>query len=276
LFELPEIFNFSEQFNRTLRGKTIQAGFLGNSPHKFVWYNRTQAEFDALTRAKQVGTTRAMGRWLITIIEPGYVLVLGEWGGHILYHPPGSNPPLKYHLILTFTDGSFLSATTQMWGAAELYEQGKELERPYIQGMKPVPLDAGFTYPYLTGLIDTVSEAKKQSVKGLLTQDQSIPGLGNAIAQDIMFRAGLHPRHNIQTLTESERRGLYHAILDTVSDCIQKGGRNDEFDLFNRPGTYKRLMDKNAVGKPCPKCSTPIEKAQYLGGAVYFCPECQK
>jgi len=110
----------------------------------------------------------------------------------------------------------------------------------------------------------------------LLTQDQTIPGLGNAIAQDIMYQARLHPKHDIQTLTQDQRQALYQSILDTVMTCIQKGGRNDEFDLFNQPGGYERRTDKNAVGKPCLQCGSKIEKAQYLGGAIYFCPTCQK
>ena len=133
MFEISEIVNFAGQFNQVLKGKTIQSGHLGNSPHKFVWYNRAPAEFEALTTGKKMGDSRAMGRWLLTDIKPGYVLVLGEWGGKILYHQPGSPLPSKFHLHLQFEDGSFMTATTQMWGAAELFEKGLELERQYIK-----------------------------------------------------------------------------------------------------------------------------------------------
>jgi formamidopyrimidine-DNA glycosylase len=276
MFEIPEIVNFACQMNDTLKGKIIQSGHLGNSPHKFVWYNRTPQEFEEITRGKKFAETRTMGRWLLTDIEPGYVLVFGEWGGRILYHQTDASLPSKYHLHLQFVDGSFLTATTQMWGAAELYEKGKELERQYIKDMKTTPIEPGFSYAYFSNLIDNTAKEKKQSVKGLLTQDQTIPGMGNAIAQDIMYRAGLHPRHDIQTLQEPERKALYHAILDTVNESIQKGGRNDEFDLFDQPGGYVRIMDKHAVGKSCRQCGSQIEKAQYLGGAIYFCPTCQK
>lgn len=37
--------------------------------------------------------------------------------------------------------------------------------------------------------------------------------------------------------------------------------------------TIARQM--GAVGQPCPRCRAPIEKASYLGGAIYFCPTCQ-
>ncbi|MHB8133568.1 MAG: DNA-formamidopyrimidine glycosylase family protein [Anaerolineaceae bacterium] len=276
MFEIPEIVNFARQMNGLFIGKTIKTGHLGNSPHKFVWYNRTPQEFEQITRNKKVGETRTMGRWLLTNVEPGYVLVIGEWGGHILFHQPESMLPTKYHLHLQFDDNSFLTATTQMWGAVELYEQGRELERQYIKDMKLTPMDEGFTLSYFTDLIETITKDKKQSVKGLLTQDQTIPGLGNSIAQDIMYLARLHPKHDLQTLTEAEIQALFQSILETVKTCIQKGGRNDEFDLFNQLGGYVRLMDKNSVGKPCLQCGSQIEKAQYLGGAIYFCPTCQK
>jgi formamidopyrimidine-DNA glycosylase len=276
MFELPEFVILAKQMNDTLKGKTIQRGQLGNSPHKFVWYNRSHDEFDRLTKGKTVGEARAKGKWLFIPLEPGYVLLLGECGGKVLYHLPESKVPKKYHLYITFEDNSFLTATTQMWGAMELYEKGKEHDREYVKGMRTTPIEPEFTFDYFCTLIDDLVTGKKRSVKGLLTQDQIIPGLGNAIAQDILFRARLHPRHPIDDLSAEQRRTLYHAILNTVREVIEKGGRYDEYDLYNNPGGYIRLMDKNAVGHPCPECGRNIEKTQYLGGTCYFCPNCQE
>lgn len=275
MFELPEYVILANQINETLQGKTIKSGSLGNSPHKFVWYNRDQDEFAALTKGKTIGEAQTKGRWLIVPVDPGYTLVLGECGGKMLYHPPGSRLPKKYHLYLTFDDDSFLTVTTQMWGAMELYEKGEEEKREYIKGMRPTPLDPEFTFDYFSDLIDTLVTEKKRSVKGLLTQDQIIPGLGNAIAQDILFRAHLHPRHPIADLSTEERQTLYHAIVSTVRQVIDQGGRYDEFNLYNQRGGYVRLMDKNAVGRPCPDCGGDIEKIQYLGGSCYLCSNCQ-
>jgi formamidopyrimidine-DNA glycosylase len=102
-----------------------------------------------------------------------------------------------------------------------------------------------------------------------------IPGLGNAIAQDILFRARLDPRHAVQELTATQSRLLYAAIMDTVKEVIACGGRYDEFDLYNQRGKYTRLMDRHALERPCPVCGGEIKKIQYLGGACYFCPKCQ-
>jgi formamidopyrimidine-DNA glycosylase len=295
VFELPECANLVKQMNETILGKTVSRGQLGNSPHKFVWYNRKHDEFERLTKGKRVGKAYARGRWMFVPLEPGYVIVIGEWGGRLLYHPVGScnhqgtktpggrkDPkedgpalPEKYHALIEFEDGSALSAKTQMWGAFELFEQGRELEREYIKDMRPTPADRSFTFGYFTKLVDEVRSGEKRSAKGLLVQEQLIPGLGNSIAQDILLRAGLSPKHPVDGLGKPELRRLYDAILATVREVTAKRGRSDEFDLFGRPGGYQRVMDSAAVGKPCPNCGTKVQKTAYLGGACYLCPRCQ-
>ena len=275
MFELPEFITLAGQMNDTLTGKVIHSGQLGNTPHKFVWYNLSGKEFERLTKGKRIGEAWAKGKWLFIPVEPGYVMLLGECGGKVLYHPPGSELPKKYHLYILFEDDSFLTVTTQMWGAMELYERGKESEREYVKGMRVTPVEPGFTFEYFNDLLENLIADKRRSAKSLLTQDQLLPGLGNAIAQDILFRARLHPRHPLRDLTSDLRKALFEAIQGTVAEVTEKGGRYDEYDLYNNRGGYVRVMDKNAVGHPCSECATVIEKIQYLGGACYLCPNCQ-
>jgi formamidopyrimidine-DNA glycosylase len=199
MFELPEFVTLARQINETLPGKIIRRGRLGNTPHKFVWYNCSPAEFERLTEGKTIGAARAKGKWLFVPLEPGYILLFGECGGKMLYHLPEARRPAKYHLCLEFDDGSGFTATTQMWGAMELYQAGQEQDRQYIRGMRPTPIEPEFTFDYFSALL--ASDGKKRSAKSLLTQEQLVPGLGNAIAQDILFRAKLHPRHPVEFLT---------------------------------------------------------------------------
>ena len=54
-----------------------------------------------------------------------------------------------------------------------------------------------------------------------------------------------------------------------------EGGWDTEKNLLGLPGGYRTRMSKNMLGTPCARCQTEIVKMTYLGGAVYFCPECQ-
>ncbi len=276
MFEISECVTLARQMGKSLTGRLVAAGDLGNSPHRFVWYNVEPAAFASTVRGKRVGEAYSRGRWLFIPLEPGYLLVFGECGGRILFHEAAGDLPAKYHLSLRFDDGAALSATTQMWGAMELYRRGSELKRKYIRGMRPTPTDAEFTSGYVRRLASEAVKTGHKTVKALLTQDQLIPGLGNSLAQDIMFRAGLHPRQPLERLAAVEIGVLHREIRTVVREAIRLGGRNDEVDLHGRPGRYQRIMDSRAAGKPCPQCATRVQKMAYLGGACYFCPRCQK
>jgi formamidopyrimidine-DNA glycosylase len=77
-------------------------------------------------------------------------------------------------------------------------------------------------------------------------------------------------------LSELEKRDLFHSLKITLKKMTDLGGRDTEKDLFGKIGGYKTILSKNTLDLPCPKCSGKIEKESYMGGAVYFCPNCQK
>ncbi len=206
MFELPEFFILASQITRTLNKKIVESASLGNSPHKFVWYNVSRDEFSRVMAGKTFGPAYSRGKWMFIPANPGYLLVLGECGGKILYHKSSPDIPPKYHLLVRFCDGSAFSATTQMWGAMALYKKGEELQNQYIKGMKPAPLDKGFTLAYFSGLIDDCLSTETKTAKGLLTQKQLIPGLGNSIAQDILFAARMSPMHRLEDIAAAGQK----------------------------------------------------------------------
>ena len=69
MFELPELTTIARQMNGAGRqdGPRRPAG---NTPHKFVWYDRTHDEFSRLCRAPSSGEARARGKWLFVDLEP--------------------------------------------------------------------------------------------------------------------------------------------------------------------------------------------------------------
>ena len=118
MFELPEFVTLARQINETLAGKTIRSGALGNSPHKFVWYNRTHEEFAALTAGKTVGAAHVPRHVALHPARARLRAPVRRVRRQVALPPAaGAKLPEKYHLWLAFDDGSALTATDRRCGA---------------------------------------------------------------------------------------------------------------------------------------------------------------
>ena len=275
MIEMPEAFTLARQVNETLSGKVFQGYSQGELRHKFLWLSGPVEQSSATLAGKALTGASSYGRSLYLHVGGEHLIWFGDIGGRLLYHPTAGPLPKKYHLRWDFRDGTSLSFVLQMWGFVRLLEQSEFGERPHQEAGIP-PLSPEFTLKRFDALLEEYPDKTSKGVKGFLVTSQHMNGIGNSYAQDILFRARLSPRRKIPEISGSERAQLYQAIQETVAQAIQAGGREDERDLFDRPGGYRRLMSSQTAGGPCPACGTTIEKIAYLGGACYLCPQCQK
>jgi formamidopyrimidine-DNA glycosylase len=274
MMELPEAVNLADQVNSTISGKVIKSVTAGYTPHKLAWYYGDRDKYSELLNGKRVGTASAYGG-LVEIKAGNACILLGE-GAAMRFKPADQAPPSKHQFYLEFTDCSALVATVQMYGGMGSFPEG-ELDNPYYKAAKArlSPFSAGFDRTYFEVLVSP-PEAQKLSLKGLLATEQRIPGLGNGVLQDILFNARLHPKKKSGTMTAEDRDALFNALKSTLAAMVEKGGRDTEMDLFGRPGGYRTILSKNTVAKPCPACGSIIQKEAYMGGAIYYCPACQR
>ena len=275
MIEFPEALTIARQINIELKDKHIESAVRGNVSHKFAFYSRTPEEYAAILKGKTIGEAHVNGPLIVTAVNPDYVIVLGGGGERILLHPNALSIPKKYHLLLNFEDNTHLSVTVQGWGSALLLTLPELQKHPFYNMTNIPPLSDEFTYEYFKGLVESLEADDLRSIKYFMISKPGILGVGNGYLQDILFRAKIHPRRRAARITETEKQALYRAIRDTLQNACDLGGRDTERDLHDHPGKYVRIMDNRNVGKPCPECGTPIEKASYLGGAVYFCQSCQ-
>lgn len=275
MIELPEALTIARQMNETIRGKRIGTVLRGNSPHKFAFYTGTPEEYAARMAGQVIGDVGYDGPFIIVPVGDADVLLLGEGGERIIYHPTAATLPKKHQFFAQFEDGTYLTVNVQGWGFIQLWERSKLSQCPFSGKKGRSPLADGFTLEYFLELVAQLPTEDRRSVKYFLISEPGIRGIGNGCLQDILFQAGIHPRRKMVSLERGEREALYHAIRETISGAAAKGGRDSERDLYNRPGQYARILHSKMVGQPCPRCQTPIEKDTFLGGAVYYCPNCQ-
>lgn len=108
---------------------------------------------------------------------------------------------------------------------------------------------------------------QKLSIKAFLATEQRIPGLGNGVLQDILWKAKIHPKRKINTLKDENKEVLYSKIKAVLSKMAELGGRDTEKDLHGNNGGYKTMMSKNNIGSFFISCGGIIKKENYLGGS---------
>ena len=273
MLEFPESNILAKQLEKTLAGRTVIKAEAGHSPHGFAFYCGDPAAYaDFLAGARIDGAAAYGGMTEVSAEEKR--LLFGD-GANLRYLPAGTKVPDKHQLYLEFDDGSLVIGTIQMYGMLFAFREG-ELDNPYykIAREKPSPLSGLFSRTYFESLLSGLKPT--MSVKGFLATEQRIPGLGNGVLQDILFNAGVHPKNKVSSLASGDLDMLYTSVRKTLDAMMKGGGRDTEKDLFGNAGGYRTVMSKNSYMYPCPRCAGPVRKEAYMGGSVYYCPECQK
>ena len=274
MIEIPEAAVLAGQVNKTFSGKTIRRVVAAQTPHGFAWYSGDPAGYPGLLTGKTVGAAVNLGG--MVRVQASDTLLLFADGVNLRFHQTPAGQPLRHQLLIEFDDSTSLSATVAMYGGLFCFPEGGNTDNPYYRAAleKPSPLTDAFSSDYFSTLF--LPELDKLSLKAFLATQQRIPGLGNGVLQDILYLAGLHPKCKVEVLGAQGKADLYFAVVNTLREMEEKGGRDTEKDLFGNAGGYPTRMSKNTVGKACPRCGQVIQKQAYPGGSIYFCPGCQK
>lgn len=272
MMELPESVTIAQQWNALTGEKQVAAVEVGTTPHKFFFTIEGGAQYARQLAGKTLGKARPLGIYL-EIEAQNNALLVGE-GLALRCLAPGEAPPQKRQLLISFGDGSALSGSVSMYGGAWVHPAGT-FQNPYYRAAveKTPPLDDAFDEAYFENLLADVKPA--MSAKAFLATEQRIPGLGNGVLQDILLKAGVHPKSKMPALPSGKVEALYHSVKGTLRDMTDAGGRDTEKDLLGQPGGYKALLSAKTWKQPCLLCGGPVEKQNFLGGSIYFCPACQ-
>lgn len=274
MLELPEVLTLSKQANDVLSGKTIMQVFNATKPHKFTFYNGDPLEYGKLLIGKTILSSEGYGMFVDFYLSDNVTMNIGD-GTIARYYNPGDKVPASYQLLLAFDDDSFLVFSVAMYGFINAYPDGIIDNKYYKLSRESIsPLSKDYTEKQFDKLF---TEAKKTlTAKALLATEQRIPGVGNGVIQDILFNAQINPRQQILRLSDKKKEILFFSLKDTLSEMAFEGGRDTQTDLYGNNGGYRTILSAKTWKNPCSRCGSTIVKEAYLGGSVYYCPECQK
>lgn len=276
--ELPEAYILSQQMNIELVGKEAVSCTLKDclKLQNLGFISMYSSDFNKLFDGK-IQTIASRGNTILVKFDNDMNLLLApEYGGKILYHTKGSSAPLKFHLKVCFKDDSALTVTLTGMGIIQALED-QELKTSYVYrrdfSATATPLDNKvFT---LERFSKELSDTRANLKSALVGKDAVIVGLGNSSFQDIIYRAGIHPKRKATDLSGGEKQELYNSIKWVIQQRIKSGGKYQFTDLYGKRGCYIPAMGPNMKGKNCIVCGGKVEKLSLGGGQLFCCLNCQ-
>ncbi len=119
----------------------------------------------------------------------------------------------------------------------------------------------------------------RRRLKPLLMHQQAIAGIGNIYANEILFRARLHPDQAANQVEEKAAMRLYEIMRDVLREAINLGGSSvrDYFAPDGTEGQYKRRHLVYAKsGNPCPNVCGAVIQRSVGERSSFYCPRCQR
>ena len=118
-----------------------------------------------------------------------------------------------------------------------------------------------------------ILKSRSGQLKGALTDQTLISGVGNAYSDEILHAAHLSPFKMADKLTEDELVRLFDAMRATLTDALdrQVGQRAATLKGEKRSG----LTVHARTGLPCPVCGDTVREVSFADTSLQYCPTCQ-
>ena len=98
-----------------------------------------------------------------------------------------------------------------------------------------------------------------------LLDQARVAGVGNLIADEVLWRASLDPTRAAGSLDEPARRRLQRHLRATIDDLLARGGSHQG-----------RLMAARRPGGCCPRDGAPLRRSTVGGRTTWWCPAHQR
>ncbi len=167
------------------------------------------------------------------------------------------------HLVLSTESGRKLVFTDSRMFGRVLY--AREREAPYwFVDLPPEPLDEAFTLDRFNSYLNRRTKAP---VKGVLLMQEFFPGIGNWMADEILWRCRIIPSVRAGAIGPQKRAELFEVTREVCQDALRvigtDWGRPPDDWLFNH-----RWQD----GGQCPKMGGLLRRETIGGRTTCWSP----
>jgi len=267
--ELAEVEYFRKQWNPGL-GKKIEEVLIHPKARIFRGTD-TKALVSALTGAR-LERSEARGKQMLFVAQPAKAKTEAWLGlhlgmtGKLRMEKPGCEVGKHDHLVLRQAERALVFQDARLFGRV-LFSEAAETPA-WWAGLAPDLLSKAFTEEALAEFLHRRARAP---MKAVLLMQERFPGIGNWMADEILWRAGIHPKQAAGSLDAAMTRTLYREIRTVCREALEIIGTrwDDPPETWLFPHRWRK-------GGTCPKTGAKLMHATIGGRTTCWSPERQK
>ncbi|MEV5507702.1 Fpg/Nei family DNA glycosylase [Streptomyces orinoci] len=258
--ELPDVEGFRRVFRSCAQGRLIERIEVRDTG---VLHGTSARRLRDALEGRRFAAPGRHGKWLLARTAGGPTLML-HFGmtGRLLCGRPEDPAEAHDRVLFTLAGGRQLRFRDQrklqgLWLAEDESGVARMLD---CQG--PDALAVG-REEFRAALA-----SRHGGVKAVLTDQSVLAGLGNLLADEILWRAGLRPTCPVGELTEADLRRLYAELRRTLRSAVTAG--------CVPPRDSWLTGRRDAPDPACPRCGGPLRRSRVAGRGTVWCPRCQR
>jgi formamidopyrimidine-DNA glycosylase len=223
---------------------------------------------DGVTRHGKFLDISASGLHLVVhLARAGWI----RWRDEVPKLPPrpSNKSPLAARVVLDDDSGLDITEAGTKKGLA-LYVVRDPQEVPGIARLGPDPLDEAFTIDVLRQIL---VDAGRAQIKGVLRNQSTIAGIGNAYSDELLHAARLSPYAPASGIEGERLQTLYDAIRTVLGEAVERSRGLAAADLKGEKKSNMAVHGR--AGLPCPVCGDVVREVSFADSALQYCPTCQ-
>ncbi|WP_306204882.1 Fpg/Nei family DNA glycosylase [Actinoplanes sp. RD1] len=115
--------------------------------------------------------------------------------------------------------------------------------------------------------------SRNGQVKGVLTDQEVLAGIGNAYSDEILHVARMSPFALTGKLTDEQLTTLYEATRQVETDAVTRSVGQKAAELKGEKRAGMRVHAR--TGLPCPVCGDTVREVSFADKSLQYCPTCQ-
>jgi len=268
--ELPEVEALASFLHGRCAGRLIERAEVG-ALAAIKTYNPPLESMVGCTLAAVV----RRGKYLAFDLGGTWLVVHLARGGWILWRdrvPPSRARPGRGPLALRvgLDGGSGFDITEQ--GTEKrlaIWLVGDPAEVEGVARLGPDPMDAGFSVADLRAAL----AERTGHLKGALTDQSVLAGVGNAYSDEALHQARLSPYKTAARLTPDELVRLHGALVSVLGGALARSAGLPAAELKSEKRSGMAVHGR--TGLPCPVCGDTVREVSFATKSMQYCPTCQ-